>query len=176
MEIEVNFCPKCGKALTIKKVEDRDRYFCSRCDNVIYQNPKPIAGVVVIERDELLLVKRKEPPARGSWSLPAGFLEVDESPEIAAARELEEETGLRVTPDALILSDTKFKQSEERDNILVIIYQVSRSYTTGEPRAGSDALNARFWNIGELAESRSEDIEPGYKAIFEEMLSTLSRS
>lgn len=172
----MKFCPECGNNLTTERVENRDCHFCRQCDKVVYLNPKPCAGVVVIERDELLLIKRQKPPARGCWSLPAGFLEVDEPPDVAAARELEEESGLCVSPDTLTLSDTKFKQSQKRENILVIIYQVSRSDTSGKPEASSDALDARFWNIDALAESRSEDIEPGYKPIFEEMLSTCSNS
>ena len=54
------------------------------------------AGAVVRRAGEVLLVKRRFPPNKGKWALPGGLVELGETAEAAAAREIEEETGLRV--------------------------------------------------------------------------------
>ena len=95
------FCPACGTGLTDRRVEGRDRRFCPACERPVYRNPKPCAGVLVVDGGRLLLVERTEPPAVGAWSVPAGYLEADEPPRAAAARELREETGF--DPDGVSL-------------------------------------------------------------------------
>lgn len=160
-----NYCPDCGDNLTSRKIEDRVRAYCASCANPVYRNPKPCAGVLVVEDNQLLLVKRTEPPSVGRWSLPAGFLEHDEPPETGAVRELEEETGITVSEENLELFDTAFVTGDGRDNVLVIIYRIRRSATEGEPKPGSDAGRVRFWNL-EAFEGSEERIEPGYEDIF----------
>lgn len=156
------YCPGCGQRLQSRHVEGRDRHYCQSCDRIVYQNPKPCSGVLVLDGDEVLLVKRTEPPAVGSWSLPAGYLEVDEPPEQAAVRELREETGLEAASDALTLVDTVFVSHSDNLNVLVVVYAVARSRTSGDPVAGSDAAAARFWNRDELVNHNTERFEPGY--------------
>ena len=90
-----NYCPDCGTALEGRRIEGRERRYCDRCERPVYRNPKPCSGVLVVDgQDRTLLVKRTEPPAAGSWSVPAGYLEADEPAPAAAIRELGEETGL----------------------------------------------------------------------------------
>lgn len=66
-----------------------------------YDYPRPMVtvdAVVFAMRDgalEVLLIERKNPPFQGTWALPGGFVEMDETLEEAVARELEEETGVR---------------------------------------------------------------------------------
>jgi ADP-ribose pyrophosphatase YjhB (NUDIX family) len=85
------------------------RRYCQQCEQPIYQNPKPCAGVLVIDDCErVLLIKRTEPPAPGAWSVPAGYLEADEPPSHAAVRELHEETNITLSEDGLQLLDTIF--------------------------------------------------------------------
>ena len=87
-----------------KQVEERTRRYCQQCEQPIYQNPKPCAGVLVVdERECVLLVKRTEPPAPGAWSIPAGYLEADEPPRQAAVRELYEETNVAVSKGDITL-------------------------------------------------------------------------
>lgn len=164
MDSAPSFCPTCGTELTDREVEGRSRRFCPVCERPVYRNPKPAAGVVVVRDDAVLLIERTNPPAVGHWSLPAGFMEVDEPPREAAARELHEETGLRVDPSALSLATTQFVEPEAREPILVVVYTVPASATEGEPQAGSDAAAARFWACADLA---SIPIEPGYRPVFE---------
>ena len=161
-----SYCDQCGHELTTRQREGRPRRYCPNCEWVHYRNPKPCGGVLVVDGDEILLVKRTAPPAVGSWSLPAGYLEFDEPPAQGAVRELEEETGVRTSPDQLVLHDTAFVEHPDDRYVLVVIYVVPRSMTTGVPTAGSDATAARFWEIETLIDHPEERIESGYQELF----------
>lgn len=91
------FCQHCGGATELSLVEDRERPVCVACGWITYLDPK-LAVAVVIERNGELLLGRRGPnsSASGRWSFPAGFVERGEVVEIAAAREVREETGLEI--------------------------------------------------------------------------------
>ncbi len=78
-------------ALEIPDGDDKQRRVCQRCDFIDYQNPKIVAGSVVIKDGKILLCKRAIEPRKGFWTLPAGFMELGESVEEAAKREAQEE-------------------------------------------------------------------------------------
>jgi len=163
---EFNYCPICGTELGDRQVEGRTRRYCQQCDQPIYRNPKPCAGVLVVDEVErVLLIKRTEPPAPGAWSIPAGYLEADEPPHQAAVRELGEETNVAASEDDITLFETVFVRHPNGQHVLVVIYVVPRSATTGTVVSGSDADDAQFWSLPEL-ESDTVDIEPGYERIF----------
>lgn len=147
-----------------RQIEGRERRYCQSCDNTLYLNPKPCAGTLVVEDNSVLLVQRTNPPSVGSWSVPAGYLEHDEAPRPAAARELEEETGVSVGPEQIDLFDTAFVSHGDGTNVLVLIYVVSRDRTKGTPQAGSDAGDAVFWEYDSL--TIDAPIEPGFREIF----------
>jgi ADP-ribose pyrophosphatase YjhB (NUDIX family) len=71
-----------------------------------YLNPKPVAVAVQPVGAGLLVVRRGIPPAENLLALPGGYIDVDETWQVAAARELAEETGLRADPSAVRLFDT----------------------------------------------------------------------
>lgn len=82
------------KGPRIRKVpagDNRQRLVCPDCDYVAYENPKVVVGVVATWEDKLLMCKRAIEPRRGYWTLPAGFMEMGETPEEGAAREAWEE-------------------------------------------------------------------------------------
>jgi 8-oxo-dGTP pyrophosphatase MutT (NUDIX family) len=70
-----------------------------------YLNPAPVAVVLQPVGDGLLVIRRGTPPARDRLALPGGYIEVGETWQEAAVRELREETGLRADPDAVRLFD-----------------------------------------------------------------------
>ena len=158
------YCLECGAALETRRVEGRERSYCQHCETPVYRNAKPCGGVLVVDDKQVLLVKRTNPPAVGSWSLPAGFLEVDEPPEIAAARELREETGITVSPDDLELFETNLIDHGNGTYVLVIIYRTTPNRVSGAVQAGSDAGDAQFWDIDELLDA-GESIELGHEPI-----------
>jgi len=60
------------------------------------------AGAVVHRRGRVLLVRRRNPPNQGKWAIPGGLVELGETVQVAATREIFEETGLRVTIEGLL--------------------------------------------------------------------------
>lgn len=76
---------------TVPAGDNRERLVCPDCEYVAYENPKVVVGVVATWEDKLLMCKRAIEPRLGYWTLPAGFMEMGESPQEGAAREAWEE-------------------------------------------------------------------------------------
>ena len=76
---------------TVPGGDNRERLVCPECNYIAYENPKVVVGVVATWEDKLLMCRRAIEPRRGYWTLPAGFMEMGESPEEGAAREAWEE-------------------------------------------------------------------------------------
>jgi len=102
--------------------------------------------VLVVKDSQLLLVKRAEPPAVGAWCLPGGFMEIGETAEDGARRELNEETGL--TGRNLDFLAFCSRPGGIRGDLLLISY-ITRDFT-GRLKAGDDASDARFFPLGDL--------------------------
>ena len=94
----MNYCCQCGSPVSarIPEGDDRPRYICDRCDTVHYQNPKMVVGCIPEWEDKILLCKRSIEPKSGKWTLPAGYLENNETVVEGAKRETLEEAGARV--------------------------------------------------------------------------------
>jgi ADP-ribose pyrophosphatase YjhB (NUDIX family) len=75
----------------IPEGDDRERMVCPDCGFIDYDNPKVVVGSVVLWDDRILLCRRAIPPRRGFWTLPAGYLETNETAAEGAAREAREE-------------------------------------------------------------------------------------
>lgn len=94
-------CPVCGAGL--ESVEDGASVECASCGFRHYASSKVTACAVVVgEEGKVLLARRASAPFAGRWDLPGGFVGEGEHPEDAVRRELREETGLEVEPNALI--------------------------------------------------------------------------
>lgn len=89
----MKFCSECGKSVVhrIPEGDNLPRYICEHCDIIHYQNPKLVVGCLPVWKDQVLLCKRAIEPSYGLWTLPAGFMENQESLEQAALRESDEE-------------------------------------------------------------------------------------
>ncbi len=90
----MKFCSVCGSAdiaLTVPEGDQRERYVCPACGTVHYSNPKIVCGVVPVFGDKVMLCRRGIEPRLGKWTLPAGFMENNETVEEGAQRELFEE-------------------------------------------------------------------------------------
>lgn len=97
---EHRFCPACGGTLAARPETPHPR--CSHCGHVVYLDPKTVACVVVDIGGKILLMRRKRPSDAGRWLLPGGYVNRGEPVKRAAVREIREETGLSVEPDALV--------------------------------------------------------------------------
>jgi len=87
------FCPFCGARN--RALPGQRHRSCPSCGATDWQNPGPAVGVALLRGGKVLLSKRAAAPKKGQWDLVGGFVEGGETPEQAAAREVEEETGLR---------------------------------------------------------------------------------
>lgn len=108
--------------------------------------PVPTVGVICLRGDQVLLIKRGNPPRQGQWSLPGGRLEWGETTPVAALRELAEETGVRARLLGLVdVVDGLFtsRTTGETTRHYVMIDYAAR-WLSGEPVAGDDAAEARF--------------------------------
>lgn len=94
----MKFCSECGNkvVLRIPKGDTLPRYICSNCHAIHYQNPKVIVGCIPEWENKILLCKRAIAPHRGKWTLPAGFMENNETLAQGATRETFEEANARV--------------------------------------------------------------------------------
>jgi len=98
----MKYCSECAQpvSLIIPPDDTRPRYVCSQCGAIHYQNPKMVVGSIPVwEKDgeiSILLCKRAIQPRHGYWTLPAGFMENNETTADAAMRETEEEAGASI--------------------------------------------------------------------------------
>lgn len=115
--------------------------------------PVPAVGIVCFRGPEILLIKRGTPPRQGEWSLPGGRIEPGEPAKIAALRELREETS--VEAEIIGLVDVVDAIFENRTGDLITRHYVLIDYAarwiSGEPIAGDDAADARFFHQSELS-------------------------
>ena len=92
----IHFCRQCGAATQYRLPDDGDtkpRAVCTVCHLVHYENPLNVVGTVAHWDSKVLLCKRNIEPRKGKWTLPAGFMELDETTAEGAARETTEEAG-----------------------------------------------------------------------------------
>ncbi len=94
----MKFCSNCANTVEVRIPEGDTlpRYVCSTCHIIHYQNPKVVVGCIPEWEDKILLCRRAIEPRLGWWTLPAGFMENNETLEQAAARETLEEANARV--------------------------------------------------------------------------------
>jgi ADP-ribose pyrophosphatase YjhB (NUDIX family) len=94
----MKYCSECGSPIEKKELPDDPvpRYHCDSCKTTHYQNPIILVSCFAIWQDKALWIKRKTEPFAGLWAVPSGFMEENETPQQAAAREVFEETRARV--------------------------------------------------------------------------------
>ena len=112
-----------------------------------------VAGVV-LAGDQVLLVKRGRPPAKGIWSIPGGAVEVGETLQAALVREIREETGVKVEVGPLVeVVERILPDPHGKMEYHYVILDYLCFAPLSEPRAGSDAAQARWVAFGELSQA-----------------------
>lgn len=102
-------------------------------------------GVICFRGNEVLLIRRANPPRAGDWSLPGGRIEAGETEMAAALRELHEETGVGATlGDKVATIDADFEGFHYR------LHDYVATWTHGDPVGDDDALDARFFAMNEI--------------------------
>jgi ADP-ribose pyrophosphatase YjhB (NUDIX family) len=94
----IRHCRVCGAPTEyrIPPDDNRDRAVCTVCATVHYENPLNVVGTVPVWQGRVLLCRRNIEPRRGFWTLPAGFMELDETTAQGAIRETVEEAGAEI--------------------------------------------------------------------------------
>jgi 8-oxo-dGTP diphosphatase len=121
-----------------------------------YHTPSLTTDVVLIAGDEsgqrhVLLIKRKNPPYRGCWAFPGGFIDENETTKECALRELEEETGIRLNEDNLrLLLVADDPKRDPRKRVISIVYLAKGMVSDFSPCAGDDAGEAGWFSLDSL--------------------------
>ena len=104
---------------------------------------------VINRRGEVLLVRRGGDPFKGCWALPGGFMEMDETIEHCAVRELEEETAIRVCEgDLRLIGVYSAPGRDPRGRTVTAAYMVAVDDCAAN--AGDDAAEVRWWPLNAL--------------------------
>ena len=116
-----------------------------------YPRPAVTADYIVITREaepKVLLIQRGNPPFKGAWAFPGGFIDMDETTEQCAIRELEEETGLRLSDVHQIGAYSKVDRDPRGRTITVAYLAVIDEPidVTGQ----DDAAKAEWWSLSDL--------------------------
>lgn len=141
----MNYCSDCGAAVQVAVPPDdnRPRHICTACGRIHYQNPKVVVGCIPEWEDRILLCRRAIEPRLGRWTLPAGFMENNETLQQGAARETLEEAEARVAIGDLYS--------------LVNLAHISQVYVLFRGRLldlafgpGAESLEVRLWREDEI--------------------------
>ena len=143
------YCSSCGKKNDLSRIDGGVRYHCLSCKTIHYQNPKPTATLILPKGSTILLVRRAFEPEKGSWSLPGGFLELGETLNKGAKRELKEETNLNGEVVKLLGTCSHFN-SVFGDILLIGIKMNIENWD--DLKTGDDAYDATFFKIDECPE------------------------
>lgn len=141
-----------------------------------YQYPRPAVTVDILLFAEestdrkILLIQRKNPPFKDHWALPGGFVDMDESLEESALRELQEETGLA---DVQLTQLGAFgtPDRDPRGRVITVAYYGAIDATQADVAAGSDAADARWFSTKHLP-----DLAFDHGEIVAAAIETLDRS
>jgi len=113
--------------------------------------PRVAVGVVVMKEGRVLLVRRAQPPGEGQWAIPGGRVELGESLQAAAEREVREETGVIIRAGQPIYTfDVILRDEAGRIRFHYVIIDLLADYVSGQPHPGDDVSEARWIASQEL--------------------------
>ena len=114
--------------------------------------PRVAVGAVVFKEGRILLVRRGKAPAEGMWSIPGGSVNLGESLQQAAEREIIEETGVTIKArrEPILTFDVVRRDDNGRIRFHYVIVDFEAEWISGEPRAGDDAVEALWVRSEEL--------------------------
>jgi ADP-ribose pyrophosphatase len=114
--------------------------------------PVVAVGAIVFRQNKVLLVRRGQPPSQDLWAIPGGRVEIGETLQEAAEREILEETGIAIKAlDPVYTFDYIERDESSNARFHYVIVDLMADYIGGEPRAGDDAAEVRWVAAQELA-------------------------
>lgn len=120
--------------------------------NRTYPNcPQVAVGAVVFKGDDVLLVRRNQPPAQGFWAIPGGSIKLGETLQEAAEREIKEETGITIRAKTPCYTFDVIERDEQNGiRFHYVIVDLAADYIGGDPVAGDDASDAQWISLNKL--------------------------
>lgn len=128
---------------TVPAGDTIERAVCEHCDFVDYQNPKVVVGSVVRHQSKIMLCRRAIEPRLGFWTVPAGYLELNESAETGARREAMEEACADLEIESLLAVYSIVHLSQ-----IQLIYRARLK--TAHFAAGEESLEVQLFGWDEI--------------------------
>lgn len=156
-------CPQCGsKAFEISSGRSKK---CKDCGFEFYLNPAAsVAAIIIDERGRMMLTRRAYEPAKGSWDLPGGFAEFDESLEEALRREIKEELGMELVETRYFTSlPNRYEYGGMTIHTLDSFF-ICRADTANKPQANDD-VEACEWKEPQEVDTDKIGLESIRKAV-----------
>ncbi len=139
------FCSQCGASIRrgIPDDDNRERDICDHCGAIHYQNPRVVVGTLPRWQGKILLCRRAIEPRYDTWTLPAGFLELNESTVQGAERETLEESGacVEIGPLYTMVDLPHIGQ--------VHVFYLADA-TDPELNPGQESLEARYFDLADI--------------------------
>lgn len=138
------YCIQCGARTVLRLVDQVERKQCPDCQWIHYEDPKVAAGVILFRQSRVLLVRRTIAP-EGTWTFPGGYVDRYEDPDLAAIREVREETGIEVSADRLL----KIYRASDSP-VLLIVYLGTLKENSPPPTAMSECDEVRYFEYSQI--------------------------
>ena len=147
-----HYCFQCGTQLELRLIENREREVCSACGWIYYAQLKVSAAILIEQDGKLLLLQRSYEPWKGTWMVPAGYVEADEDPKEAAVREVCEETGLEVELGELF--HVYYFDDDPRGKGVAFVYKAEK--VSGEININDESTTAKYFHWSEIPSELSK--------------------
>lgn len=137
---------------------------------------RPLLGVgaVVVRGEQVLVVRRANPPLQGQWSIPGGLVEAGETTREAVIREIREETGLIIEPLELIeVFERILRDSDSRVQYHFVVIDYLCRIESGESHPGSDVSEIRWAGFDDL---QILGVTPETRAVIKKALNAAKES
>ena len=145
--MKADFCMQCGHPLETRDVGGTPRRACTACDFVHWGAFSIGVGALVVRAGKLLLVRRAQPPGKGFWTNPGGYIEQTEPIGETIVREVREETGVEARVRRIVAVRD---QPRDVHNVYLAFHM---EYVAGEPRPdGCETDGAGFFSPAEMAD------------------------
>lgn len=146
------FCAYCGGSVALTRIVDDPlkRLVCRKCGTVFHTNPKPAVGAIIISDGKLLLVKRQNMPFKNYWTIPGGFMEVNEHPIDTLHREFREELSIQICVDKKPFYVTHDRYGKGGDHLLCLFYLAWIIQPDQPFQPGSDIRDAQWFPLNAL--------------------------
>lgn len=147
------YCPICGSdTFNVNNFKSKK---CKSCGFVYYFNPSSATvAVIVNDKNQILIATRANDPAKGTFDLPGGFVDLDESAEEAVVREVKEETGLSVESVEYLFSLPNVYLYSGFEVETTDLFFLCKTNSAQEFKADDDVSSLQFINVSDLDASK----------------------